>query len=186
MREYGAEEVVLYLLGNLRCVYDRHKVVLLAFLAQYEVDGRLVYELTCGGRPLAKASFYIDCGVESGDVHRALKSGGVVKPPEEICIYGACYRAATPLPDICYTGPMPQLPKPVESRLRDVLELFGAWGRGRLARHIDRLLWLNPWKYYEYSGVDVHRYMADQGFRVVPIEKCRRDSSSELLGRRHS
>jgi len=53
MKEYGTEEVVLYLFGNLRCVYDRRKVVLLVFLAQYEVGRRNVYELTCGGDALS-------------------------------------------------------------------------------------------------------------------------------------
>ena len=178
MREYGAEEVVLYILGNLRCVYDRRKVVLLAFLAQYEVDGRLVYELTCGGRPLARAGFYIGGGVASDDVCRALRSGGVVKPPKELYSYGARYRAEAPVPDVCYAGPVPQLPKPAEARLRDVLERFGAWGQERLARHIGRLLWLNPWKEYEYGGADVRKYVLDQGFRVVRVEKCRRGSKA--------
>ncbi len=62
MKEYRAEEVVLFLFSKLRCVYDRRKVVVLVFLAQYEVDGRLVYEFICGDRPLARPSFYIGCG----------------------------------------------------------------------------------------------------------------------------
>jgi len=62
--EYGTKEVLQYLFSDLRCVYDWRKAVLLVFLAQYEVDGRLVYEFMCGGRPLVRASFYID-GVRS-------------------------------------------------------------------------------------------------------------------------
>jgi hypothetical protein len=100
--EYGAKEVVQYIFSRLRCVFDWRKAVLLAFLAQYEVDGRLVYEFTCRDRPLARAEFYINCGVASDEVYDALGSGGFWRPPEEICTYAGCYRAHTPLPELCY------------------------------------------------------------------------------------
>jgi len=180
--EYGTEEVVRYLLSDLHCVYDRRKVVLLVFLAQYEVDGRLVYEFACGGRPLARAGFYIDCGVASDEVYDALRSEGFERPPREVCNYATCYRAdpSLPQPELCYTGPVPQLPKPVETRLRDVLERFGSWSYQGLMRHVEWLLRLNPWKEYEYNGADVRRYMLDQGFRVVRAEKCRRDQPTRF------
>jgi hypothetical protein len=46
-----------------------------------------------GGRPLARARFYIGCGVTSDEVYEALRSGGFERPPEEACTYVACYRA---------------------------------------------------------------------------------------------
>ncbi len=174
MREYGAKEVVQYLFSRLRCVGDMRKAVLLAFLAQYEVDGRLVYEFTCGSRPLARASFYIDCGIESDEVYEALRSEGFGRPPEEICTYAACYRAVTPLPELCYSGPAPRLPRPVEDRLSDVLEWFGSWGYEKLLRRVEWLLWLNPWKMLDYEGADVKKYLKEQGFYVVAVELCRR------------
>jgi hypothetical protein len=92
--DYGTKEVVQYLFSNLRCVYDKRKATLLAFLSQYEVDGRIVYEFTCGGRQLARASFYM-CGVsvESDEVYKALKSEGFGRPPEKVCNYGICYHS---------------------------------------------------------------------------------------------
>jgi len=56
MIDYEAEEVVKHIFSRLRCVYDRRKAALLAFLAQYKVGRRNVYELMCGGRPLARQS----------------------------------------------------------------------------------------------------------------------------------
>jgi len=113
----------------------------------------------------------------SDEVYEALRSGGFERPPEEVCTYAACYRAYTPVPELCYSGSAPQLPRPVEDRLSDVLNQFGSWSYQRLVRYVDRLLWMNPWKYYEYSGVDVYRYMLDQGFRIVHVEKCRRKTT---------
>ena len=95
MIDYEAEEVVKHIFSRLRCVYDRRKAALLAFLAQYKVGRRNVYELMCGGRPLARARFYIGCGVMSDEVYEALRSGGFERPPEEVCTYAACYRAYT-------------------------------------------------------------------------------------------
>jgi len=140
MIDYEAEEVVKYIFSRLRCVYDRRKAALLAFLAQYEVGRRNVYELMCGGRHLARARFYIGCGVVSDEVYEALRSGGFERPPEEVCTYAACYCAYTPVPELCYSGPAPQLPRPVEDRLSDVLNQFGNWSYQRPARYVDRLL----------------------------------------------
>ena len=172
--EYGTKEVVQYLFSDLRCVYDWRKAVLLAFLAQYEVDGCLVYEFTCGGRPLARANFYIGSGIESDEVYKALKSGGFGRPPREICNYGICYHVDPnkPLPELCYTGPTPQLPKPVADRLDNVLSRFGSVSVEGLVRHVDWLLWLNPWKVLDFDGVSLKKYLSDQGFYVVQVELC--------------
>jgi len=182
--DYGAEEVMRYIFSNLRCVYDVRKAVLLAFLAQYEVGRRNVYELTCGGRPLARASFYIDCGVASDEVYDALGSGDFGRPPQELCTYAACYRAYPPLPELCYSGQAPQLPRPVEDRLSDVLEWFGSWGYQKLARYVDCLLWLNPWKLVDYEDDDIKQYLKDQGFRIVTVELCERTRRPKLPAQR--
>ena len=49
----------------------------LTFLAQYDVEGDAVYEYRCGGRPLARAGFYIwTHGPTSDEVYEAVESGG--------------------------------------------------------------------------------------------------------------
>ncbi len=40
-------------------MYSVKKLMKLVFLAQYDVEGRVVYEYRYGGRPLARADFYI-------------------------------------------------------------------------------------------------------------------------------
>jgi len=179
--EYGTKEILQYLFSGLRCVYDWRKAVLLVFLAQHEVDGRLVYEFMCGGRPLARAGFYIDGGcLASDEVRNALVSGGFWRPPREVCTYAACYRAdaGQPLPELCYTGPTPQLPRLVVIRLNEVLSRFGAVGYERLLRHVEQVLWLNPWKALDFDGADLKEYLRDQGFRVVKVELCRYKKSA--------
>jgi hypothetical protein len=57
-------------------VYSVKKLMKLVFLAQYDVEGRVVYEYRYGGRPLARAEFYIwSFGPMSNEVYDALESG---------------------------------------------------------------------------------------------------------------
>ena len=50
--EYGVREVIMFLLKSLGGrVYSVKKLMKLVFLAQYDVEGRVVYEYRYGGRP---------------------------------------------------------------------------------------------------------------------------------------
>jgi hypothetical protein len=53
--EYGVREVVMFLLKSLGGgVYSVKKLMKLVFLAQCDVEGRVVYECRYSGRPLAR------------------------------------------------------------------------------------------------------------------------------------
>jgi len=90
------------------------KLVKLVFLAQCNVEGRVVYEYRYGGRPLARADFYIwSYGPMSNEVYDALESEDFDLVQEELGL------------EIRYVGPAPQLPRPVAARLADVAAKYG-------------------------------------------------------------
>jgi len=95
--EYGVREVVMFLLKSLGGrVYSVKKLMKLVFLAQYDVDAerRVVYEYRYGGRPLARAEFYIwSYGPMSNEVYDALESGDFDLVSGELGL------------EICYAGP---------------------------------------------------------------------------------
>jgi hypothetical protein len=58
-----------------RGVYSVKKLMKQILLAQYDVEGRVVHEYKYGGRPLARADFYIwSFGPMSNEVYDALES----------------------------------------------------------------------------------------------------------------
>jgi uncharacterized phage-associated protein len=116
--EYGVREVVMFLLKSLGGgVYSVKKLMKLVFLAQYDVDveRRVVYEYRYGGRPLARADFYIwSYGPMSNEVYDALESEDFDLVQGELGL------------EICHVGPAPQLPRPAAAaRLSDVAAAGG-------------------------------------------------------------
>ena len=159
--EYGVREVVMFLLKSLGGrVYSVKKLMKLVFLAQYDVEGRVVYEYRYGGRPLARADFYIwSYGPMSNEVYDALESGDFDLVQGELGL------------EIYYAGPAPQLPRPVAARLSDVAAKYGGWKPWQLEQRVNRLLGLDiPEKKSDYMGVRLVNYLYVEGYSFVPKE----------------
>jgi uncharacterized phage-associated protein len=159
--EYGVREVVMFLLKLLGGrVYSVKKLMKLVFLAQYDVEGRVVYEYRYGGRPLARADFYIwSYGPMSNEVYDALESEDFDLVQGELGL------------EIYYAGPAPQLPRPVAARLSDVAAKYGDWKPWQLEQYVNRLLGLDiPEKKSDYMGVRLVNYLYVEGYSLVPKE----------------
>ena len=157
--DYGARDVVLYIAKALRCFKVR-KLELVVFLAQHDVERRVVYEYRCGGRPLARAEFYIwSTGVVSDEVHDVLEDFDAVSGE-----FGL---------ELCYGGPAPQLPQPVAARLTDAVAKYGGWRSWQLERHVKKLLGLDiPERLSDYVGYWLYKYLRAEGFSLVAREVC--------------
>jgi len=161
--EYGVREVVMFLLKSLGGgVYGVKKLMKLVFLAQYDVDveRHVVYEYRYGGRPLARADFYIwSYGPMSNEVYDALEAEDFDLVQGELGL------------EIRYAGPAPQLPRPVAARLSDVAAKYGGWKPWQLERHVNQLLGLDvPEKKSDYMGVRLVNYLYAEGYSLVPKE----------------
>jgi uncharacterized phage-associated protein len=155
--EYGVREVIMFLLKSLGGrVYSVKKLMKLVFLAQYDVEGRVVYEYRYGGRPLARAKFYIwSYGPMSNEVYDALESGDFDLVQGELGL------------EICYAGSMPQLPRPVAARLSDVATAGGPgnWSGSESATGLR-----HPREEVGYMGVRFVNYLYVEGYSLVPKE----------------
>jgi uncharacterized phage-associated protein len=160
MQNYGVRDVVLYVAKKLCCFYSVSKLTSIVFLAQYDVDGRDVYEYRCGGRPLARADFYIwTHGPTSNEVYDALEDFDLVQGELGL--------------ELCYGGPAPQLPRPVAARLSDVAAKYGGWKPWQLERYVNQLLGLDiPEKKSDYMGVRLYAYLRAEGFNLMTRETC--------------
>lgn len=129
-------------------------------LAQYDVEGRVVHEYKYGGRPLARADFYIwSFGPMSNEVYDALESEDFDLVQGELGL------------EIRYVGPVPQLPRPVAARLADVAAKYGGWRPWQLERYVSQLLGLDvPEKKSDYMGVWLSSYLRVEGYSLVPRE----------------
>jgi len=157
--DYGARDVVLYIARMLRC-FKASKLMTTVFLAQYDVEWDAVYEYRCGGRPLARAEFYIwSHGPVSDEVYDVLGDFDAVSGE-----FGL---------ELCYGGPAPQLPQPVVSRLSDVAAKYGNWKNWQVERHVKRLLGLDiPERLSDYVGYWLYTYLHAEGFRLEIHELC--------------
>ena len=157
--DYSTRDVVLYVAKALRC-FKVHKLELVVFLAQHDVEGDVVYEHRCGGRPLARAEFYIwSTGVVSDEVHDVLEDFDAVSGE-----FGL---------ELCYGGPAPQLPPPVAARLSDAASRYGGWRSWQLERHVKKLLGLDiPERLSDYMGRLLYTYLRAEGFRLETREVC--------------
>jgi uncharacterized phage-associated protein len=155
--EYGTSDVVMYLLH--RRFMKPKKLMKLVFLAQYDVDAerRVVYEYRYGGRPLARAEFYIwSYGPMSNEVYDALESGDFDLVSGELGL------------EIYYAGPVPQLPRPAAARLSDVAAKYGGWKPWQLERHVNQLLGLDvPEKKSDYMGWPLYSYLRAEGYALA-------------------
>ena len=160
--DYSSRDVVLYVVKKLRCFRGVNKLMSIVFLSQYGVEGRVVYEYRCGGRPLARAEFYIwSFGPISDEVHDALKSGDFDVVSGELGL------------EFCYGGPAPQLPQPAAARLSDVVAKYGGWKPWQLERHVKKLLGLDiPERLSDYMGYLLYTYLRAEGFRLTTREVC--------------
>jgi hypothetical protein len=160
--DYDARDVVLYIAKALRC-FKASKLESVIFLAQYDVEGRVVYEYRCGGRPLARARFYIwSHGPTSDEVYDVFESDDFDAKPSELGL------------EFCYSGPAPRLPPPVAARLSDVVAKYGGWKPWQLRYYVKKLLSLDiPEKESDYMGVWLSSYLRAEGFSLTAREVCR-------------
>jgi len=160
--DYGGRDVILYVASKLRC-FKASKLVSILFLAQYDVDveRRTVYEYRCGGRPLARARFYVWDDVTCDEVYDALESEDFDAAVGELGL------------EFCYKGPAPQLPPPVAARLSDTVAKYGSWKPWQLRHYVNKLLELDiSEKKSDYMGVWLDRYLRAEGFRLETREVC--------------
>jgi uncharacterized phage-associated protein len=161
--DYNTRDVVLYIARMLRC-FRVSKLESIVFLAQHDVDveRRVVYEYRCGGRPLARARFYIwSHGPASDEVYDALESDDFDVVSGELGLKW------------CYGGPAPQLPQPVAARLNDVVAKYGGWKPWQLQLHVKKLLGLDiPERLSDYMGVWLYTYLRAEGFHLTAREVC--------------
>jgi len=157
--DYGVRDVVLYVAKTLHC-FKVSKLMSVVFLAQYDVEGGAVYEYRCGGRPLARAEFYIwSHGPISGEVYSVLEDFDAVSGELGL--------------ELCYGGPAPQLPQPAAARLFDVAVRYGGWRSWQLERHVKKLLGLDiPERLSDYMGHWLYTYLRAEGFRLEMREVC--------------
>jgi uncharacterized phage-associated protein len=150
--EYGTSDVVAYMLR--KRFMKPIKVVLLTFLAQYDVESNTVYEYRYGGRPLARAEFYIwTNGPTSNKVYDALDA---LDPDLVSTEFGLM---------LTWPGPLPHLPKPVAARLDEVATKYGGWKPWELERYVKKLLGLDvPEKMSDYMGWPVYNYLRAEGW----------------------
>jgi uncharacterized phage-associated protein len=158
---YCAKEVVLYVAKTLRC-FKVSKLMSVVFLAQYDVEGDVVYEYRCGGRPLARAEFYIwSHGPISDDLYDVFESADFDAVSGELGL------------ELCYGGPAPQLPQSAAVRLSDVAVRYGGWKSWQLERYVKKLLGLDiPERLSDYMGHWLYTYLRAEGFRLEAREIC--------------
>ncbi len=160
--EYGVRDAVLYVAKALRRFRGVDKLMAIIFLAQYNVEGRAVYEYRCGGRPLARAEFYIwTHGPTSNEVYDVLETGDFDVVSGEFGL------------ELCYGGPVPHLPQPAAARLSDAVAKYGGWKPWQLRYYVKKLLGLDvPEKLSDYMGARLYMYLRAEGFRLTAREIC--------------
>ncbi len=160
--DYTVRDVVLFIAKNLRCFNHTSKLMSLIFLAQYDVERRVVYEYRCGGRPLARAEFYIwTHGPTSNEVYDALESVDFDLVQRELGV------------ELCYGGPAPHLPQPAAARLSDVVAKYGGWKPWQLRLYVKKLLGLDvPERLSDYMGAWLYMYLRAEGFHLTAREVC--------------
>ena len=158
--DYTARDVVLYVANALRC-FKASKLVSVLFLAQYDVERRTVYEYRCGGRPLARARFYIWNTVTCDEVYDVLESEDFDAVSGELGL------------EFCYTGSAPHLPQPVATRLSDAVAKYGGWKSWQLRYYVKKMLGLDvPERLSDYMGHWLYTYLRAEGFRLETREVC--------------
>ncbi len=160
--DYTVRDVVLFIAKSLRCFNHTSKLMSILFLAQYDVEGRVVYEYRCGGRPLARADFYIwTHGPTNNEVYEVLEFGDFDVVSGE---FGLMY---------CYGGPAPHLPQPATARLSDVVARYGGWKAWQLRLYVKKLLGLDVQeRLSDYMGAWLYTYLRAEGFRLTACEVC--------------
>jgi len=140
---YGVGGVVR-LLRQLGGVRSARRLVLLAFLADYDRVGDVVIKYLYMGEPLSRARFYIwTHAVMSSEVWRAV--GG-----DETAESG--------------------VPPEVGVRLREVVARYGELSGGQLERLALRLLRLRPEDLADFMGMYVDDYLREVELKLKPVD----------------
>lgn len=160
--DYGVRDVVYFVARRLRCFRGVDKLVSIIFLAQYDVNGRAVYEYRCGGRPLARTEFYVwHTGVMSDEVYDAVETGDFDMVEGGLGL------------ELCYSGPAPQLPSPAAHSLDEAASMYKLWKRWQLRHYVKKLLGLDVQeRLSDYVGQRLYTYLREEGFNLTPREIC--------------
>jgi hypothetical protein len=154
---YSAVDVLKFLLRALGGRAPYASLRYFAFLAQYDVRGREVRKYLAGGKPLARARFYLWSDIMSEEIADASEEF-----PSKM---GKVYV------ELVYNGPPPVLPPPVEARLAYVAAEYGDWKPWQLRTHIYELLDLAiPEKRSDYMGHYIDNYLKAEGFKLKTKE----------------
>jgi hypothetical protein len=150
---YSTADVLKFLLRTLGGRTPYASLRYLAFLAQYVIRGREVRKYLAGGKPLARAKFYLWSDIMSEEVADASQ--------ELASEMGKVYV------ELIYSGPPPALPPPVEARLAYVAVEYGTWKPWQLRTHIYKLLDLtNREKRSDYTGHYIDNYLKAEKFKL--------------------
>ena len=176
--DYTVKDVLARLILELRGeVEGVKKLMKLVFLVQYEplrrlpLAGRAFVKYLYGGKPVARAEFYIwSFGPMSNEVYEALEEG-----PFTI-------EAGEPPYVVRYEGPEPRLPEPVVERIKHVVAKYGELMGWQLERKVIEMLKLTPEeKKLYYMGWPVDKYLRFEGARLEERELGRGQDTDCLL-----
>ncbi len=150
---YSTTDVLKFFLRALGGRTPYKSLKYLAFLAQYDVRERAVRKYMAGGKPLARAKFYLWGDIMSDEVADA--SGEFTSKMGKVYV------------ELIYDGPPPALPPPVEARLAYVVTEYGSWKPWQLRRHIYEILDLvEHEKRDDYMGRYIDNILRAEGFKL--------------------
>ena len=156
---YSVSDVIHFFLKLLNGIHGARKLVLLAFLADYERVGDVVIKYLYGGEPLSRARFYIwTHAVMSNEVWQAVEGESVKARVDQ---FGRV---------ILYTDVEPRLPPEVEVRLKEVAAKYRELRGGQLERLALKLLKLRPEDKADFMGMWVDDYLKEAGLKLKRVE----------------
>ena len=162
--EYTTADVVAYIIHRLGGeVVALKKLMKLVFLVQYDVSKWLSPHITkylCGGRPLARAQFYLwTFGPVSDEVYDALDRVEVRQDERGYLLI--------------YKGTEPKLPQAVKARIDEVLKKYANKKALELEKIIKKRLGVDmPEKLGVYMGWTVEEYAKEEGIELKQREIC--------------
>ena len=168
--DYTAGDALAHLvLGAGGAVHGMKKLVKLAFLAQYDIEGSRAVEYLCGGRPLMRVEFRIWLfGPSSLDIYGALAGRGFSTRDER---EGDRHYVV-----VKYRGRRPRLPEQAARRIDRVVEKYGSASGQELEDLVNALLGLDEERKERYAGWPVRRYLESEGFNAARAELCGEES----------
>jgi uncharacterized phage-associated protein len=162
--EYTTADVVVYMIHRLGGeVATLKKLMKLIFLVQYDVSKLFSLHITkylCGGRPLARAQFYLwTYGPVSDEVYDVLDRVEVRQDERGYLL--------------AYRGTEPKLPQAVKARIDEVLKKYGGKKAWELEKIVKKRLGVDlPEKLGAYMGWMVEDYAKEEGIELKQREIC--------------